>query len=187
HLGKEFDGIVSSVTKFGVFVLFREFDVDGLIKIDELGGDRFEYDEDNLRLVGRKTGLSFEIGMPLRIQVLNADIEGGRIDFGLADKEEFVGPVDSARGKKKSYKNKPGGSRNIGKHNNSKSQFDQKPNTIKNQETGTRVASGLKAQAEAKPKFKNLSEYLDYRKAQQAAQGSSKGKDETTKYRKTNR
>ncbi len=233
HLGKEFDGIVSSVTKFGVFVLLREFDVDGLVKIDELGDDHFEYDENNLRLVGRKTGMAYEIGMPVRIQVLNADIEGGRIDFGIvgvtklksksprAQEGRFKqnaqkgGPREdsSKRGssrrrsekhlskyaypKKKEGEDKSPGkfvsrqqeqarTRKIEKpsekHNNLKSGFDPKPIPFKAKIEESKPTSATSS-SEVKPKFKNLSEYLDYRKAQQAKEGPS----ETTNNGKANR
>jgi ribonuclease R len=86
HLGEEFEGVISSVTKFGLFVLLRQFDVDGLIRVEELGGDRFDFDEENLRLVGRKSGMAYEIGEPLKVQVAKADIELGQIDFVLAGK-----------------------------------------------------------------------------------------------------
>ncbi|HMN67196.1 MAG TPA: ribonuclease R [Bdellovibrionales bacterium] len=84
HVGEEFDGQISSVTKFGVFVLLRQFDVDGLLKVDQLGGDRFEFDAENLRLVGRKSGMAYEIGDPIRVQVAKADVELGQIDFVMA-------------------------------------------------------------------------------------------------------
>ncbi|NJL23937.1 MAG: RNB domain-containing ribonuclease [Calothrix sp. SM1_5_4] len=57
HLGEEFEGVISSVTKFGLFVLLHQFDVDGLLRVEELGGDRFDFDEENLRLVSRKSGM----------------------------------------------------------------------------------------------------------------------------------
>jgi ribonuclease R len=81
HLGEEFDGVIGSVTRFGLFVQLRQFDVDGLIRVEELGGDRFEFDEEKLRLVGKKSGMAYEIGDPMRIQVAKADIELGQIDF----------------------------------------------------------------------------------------------------------
>lgn len=80
-VGQEFDGMISSVAKFGVFVLLREYDVDGLIRLDDLGGDRYEYDEENLRLVARKSGFSYSIGDMIRIQVAAADPELGQINF----------------------------------------------------------------------------------------------------------
>lgn len=85
HVGEEFDGVISSVTKFGIFVLLRQFDVDGLVRMEELGGDRFEYDEEKMRLVGRKSGMAYEIGDPIRIQVAKADVELGQIDFVLPE------------------------------------------------------------------------------------------------------
>jgi ribonuclease R len=85
HLGEEFEGIISSVTKFGLFVLLRQFDVDGLIRVEQLGGDRFEFDEEKLRLVARKSGMAYEIGEPLRVVVAKADIELGQIDFVLPE------------------------------------------------------------------------------------------------------
>jgi ribonuclease R len=85
HLGEEFEGMVSSVTRFGIFVLLRKFDVDGLVRIEELGDDYFEFDEEKLSLVGKKSGISYEIGDPVKIVVAKADIEQGQIDLVLAE------------------------------------------------------------------------------------------------------
>lgn len=87
-VGQEFDGIVSSVTKFGVFVLLRRYEVDGLVPLVELSdrADKLQFDEDRLRLVARGSGLSFEIGDAIRVRIEAVDIELGRIDFVLASK-----------------------------------------------------------------------------------------------------
>lgn len=88
HLGEEFDGVVSSVAKFGIFVLLRQFEIDGLVHIDNLGKEkftRFEFDEENLKLYSRKTGQSFGLGDVVKIRVDSADIIEGKIDFSLAD------------------------------------------------------------------------------------------------------
>lgn len=87
-IGQELDGMISSVAKFGVFVLLREYDVDGLIRIDDLGGERFEFDEENLRLVAKRSGFSYGIGDMIRIQVAAADPELGQINFTLAGVEK---------------------------------------------------------------------------------------------------
>jgi len=99
HVGEEFDGIISSVTRFGLFVQLRQFDVDGLIRMEELGGDRFEYDEEKLRLVGKKSGMAYEIGDPFRIQVAKADIELGQVDF--------VRPEGAKNASKTTFENVP--------------------------------------------------------------------------------
>lgn len=85
YIGQEFEGLISSVTRFGLFVLLRQFDVDGLLRVEQLGGDRFDFDEENLKLVGRKSGMAYEIGEPIRIVVAKADHELGQIDFVLAE------------------------------------------------------------------------------------------------------
>ena len=84
-VGEEFEGIISSVTKFGVFVLLRQFDVDGLVKIERLGNDRFMFDDQNLRLIGSRTGARYSIGDSIRVLVTASDPETGKIDFDLPD------------------------------------------------------------------------------------------------------
>lgn len=90
HLGEEFDGIIMSVAKFGVFVTLRQFDVDGLVKVEELGGDRFEFDEENLRLVGKRSGQVYALGDSIRVQVAACDHQVGRVDFVLVKSEKVT-------------------------------------------------------------------------------------------------
>ncbi|RYZ71776.1 MAG: RNB domain-containing ribonuclease, partial [Proteobacteria bacterium] len=85
YVDQEFEGMISSVAKFGCFVLLRQFDVDGLVKIENLGNDRFEFDEENLRLVGRKGGLVYSIGDQVKVVVTGADPETGKVDFQLSE------------------------------------------------------------------------------------------------------
>lgn len=102
HLGEEFDGIISSVTRFGVFVLLRQFDVDGLVKVEELG-ERLEFDEDHLRLYERRSGRGYEIGDALRVQVAAVDIQNGRIDFVLSSGDERSHANVSTQAKKSKH------------------------------------------------------------------------------------
>lgn len=83
HMGKEFEGIISSVAKFGVFVLLRQFDVDGLVKIEDLGDDHFLFDESSMALRGKKTGIEYKLGDTVKIQVVAADVDLGQINFAL--------------------------------------------------------------------------------------------------------
>lgn len=84
HVGKPFDGIIGSVVRFGVFVLLREFDIDGLIRLDELSKEKLEYDEENLRLVAKRSGLTYQVGDKVEIIVNSVDIDLGQINFSLA-------------------------------------------------------------------------------------------------------
>jgi len=88
HVGEEFDGYISSIVKFGAFVTLREYPIDGLIKLDELSGDFFAYDEENWCLRGRKTGKTFRVGDKVKIKVLNVSVTDGNIDFGLVEHGE---------------------------------------------------------------------------------------------------
>jgi ribonuclease R len=83
-LGQEFDGMVSSVVKFGIFVLLRGVEVDGLIRLDDLGPERYEFDEDNLKLVAKRSGHSYSIGDTVKVTVDAVDIEAGQVNFRLA-------------------------------------------------------------------------------------------------------
>lgn len=82
-LGEIYPGIISSVAKFGVFVLLRQFDIDGLVKVENLGDDYFEYDETQMILVGKKTGKIFRLGDTVDVLVAAVNTEDGKIDFLL--------------------------------------------------------------------------------------------------------
>ncbi len=79
--GEEFDGLISSVTKFGVFVLLRQFNIDGLVRLDDLGLDKWEFDEENLTLTAKRSGLMYKMGDTLKVIVSAVDIELGQINF----------------------------------------------------------------------------------------------------------
>tara|TARA_B100000749_G_scaffold280771_1_gene278672 strand:+ start:171455 stop:173629 length:2175 start_codon:yes stop_codon:yes gene_type:complete len=83
HQGETFKGIVSSVTKFGVFVVLRQFNVDGLVKIEELANEYMEFDQEQMCLVGRKSGYTVSIGDEMEVLVANVNIDLGQIDFSL--------------------------------------------------------------------------------------------------------
>ena len=84
-VGQEFAGIISSVTKFGIFVLLREYDFDGLIRLEDLGSGKLEFDEENLRLVSKGSGFSYSIGDQIKVIVAEANPLEGRVNFMLSD------------------------------------------------------------------------------------------------------
>jgi ribonuclease R len=104
HLGEEFPGIISSVTKFGVFVLLRAFEVDGLIRVENLGNEKFEFDEENLWLVASKSKFKYAIGDAITIRVVNADYDMGQVDFELAS----GAPASRGRRVDRGFDKKPG-------------------------------------------------------------------------------
>lgn len=87
-VGEEFDGIISSVVKFGLFIELPNT-IEGLIHITALKQDYFHYLENHLALVGERTGLTFKIGQKVRIKVIKSDPETREIDFELVEAEEI--------------------------------------------------------------------------------------------------
>jgi ribonuclease R len=87
-LGQEFEGVISSVAKFGAFVSLRQYDVDGLVRGEELFREDFQFVPDELRLVAKKSGLAYSIGDAIKVQVASVDIDSGQIDFILAGEKK---------------------------------------------------------------------------------------------------
>ncbi len=81
HLGEEFDGVITGVTNFGVFVQITELLTDGLVHVTSLVNDYYQYDAGSQRLVGERTGKSFSLGEPMRVRVHRVDMETRKIDF----------------------------------------------------------------------------------------------------------
>jgi ribonuclease R len=84
RVGEEFDGIVSGVVDFGLFVQLDGLQVDGLLHVSALGQDYFTRDSSGFRLVGRSTGRIFKLGDRLRVRVTNVSLDDRRVDFELA-------------------------------------------------------------------------------------------------------
>jgi ribonuclease R len=84
HVGSEFDGIVSGVTSFGLFVELKESQVSGLVHITQLPNDYYHFDPVRHLLSGERRGLQFRLGDSVRVQVLRASLEDRKIDFRLA-------------------------------------------------------------------------------------------------------
>jgi len=81
-IGEEYDGIVSNITSFGMFVEL-ENTVEGLIRFENLGDEYFIYDENKKTLLGEKTKKQYKIGDKVRIKVINANKILRQIDFEI--------------------------------------------------------------------------------------------------------
>ncbi len=83
-IGKVYDGVISGITEWGIYVEINENKVEGMIPIRELDDDFYELDEKNYRLVGRRTKREYRLGQPVSIQVVKANLERKQLDFVLA-------------------------------------------------------------------------------------------------------
>ncbi|WP_459130002.1 ribonuclease R [Guggenheimella bovis] len=83
-IGQCFEGTISSVTSFGLFVEL-ENTVEGLIRLSELKQDFYHYEKETLTLKGERTGARFTIGDKIMVQLIRVNVEQGEINFGLAE------------------------------------------------------------------------------------------------------
>jgi ribonuclease R len=83
HVGEEFEGTISGVTSFGLFVLLDRYFVEGLIHMSSLEDDYYVYLEEQFALVGEHKRRRFRLGDRLRIRVASVNMERRQIDFSL--------------------------------------------------------------------------------------------------------
>ncbi len=84
RVGEEFEGSVSAVTSFGIFVALDNVYVEGLVHISELGQDYFHFDATKHRLLGDRTRKQFRLADRVKVKIVRVDLETSRIDFVLA-------------------------------------------------------------------------------------------------------
>ncbi|NNC99344.1 MAG: RNB domain-containing ribonuclease, partial [Gammaproteobacteria bacterium] len=82
-IGQEFDGVISGVKEFGVFVQLDDIFVDGLVHVTALGSDYYRFDPVNLQLTGDRSGRRFKLGDRIRIVVSKVNLDQAKIDFEL--------------------------------------------------------------------------------------------------------
>ena len=85
RVGDTFNGSISGVTAFGIFVALDEVYVEGLVHVSELGRDYFHFDAAKHHLMGERTHKRFRLGDRVRVEVARVDLDTARIDFMLAD------------------------------------------------------------------------------------------------------
>lgn len=95
RIGEEFEGTVSGVTSFGLFVTLDGLAIDGLVHITELGRDYFHFDPVRHALTGERTGATFQLASRVRVKVARVDMEQAKIDFVLAEASDTDSPPAS--------------------------------------------------------------------------------------------
>lgn len=84
HVGKVFDGVISGVTEWGIYVELVENKCEGMIPIRDLDDDYYTFDEKNYCLVGRRYHKKFQLGDELTVRVAKANLDKKQLDFVLA-------------------------------------------------------------------------------------------------------
>jgi ribonuclease R len=81
HVGGVFEGAVTGVTAFGLFVTLDDYFVDGLVHISELGRDYFRFDAVRHSLLGERTGRRYRLADRMKVKLVRVDLESRKIDF----------------------------------------------------------------------------------------------------------
>lgn len=85
RIGNVYDGVISGVTEWGLYVEVNENKCEGMVSMRDLGNDYYEFDEKNYCLIGRRHHRKFSLGDPVKIKVARANLEKKQLDFILAD------------------------------------------------------------------------------------------------------
>ena len=87
-VGQTFDGVVSGLTDWGIYIEILENKCEGMVSIKSIMDDFYEFDEEEYMIVGRHSGRRFEIGDEVKIEVINANLSRRQLDFKLVELEE---------------------------------------------------------------------------------------------------
>ncbi len=98
-VGQTFDAVISGVTEWGLYTEIIENKCEGMIKSRDLKDDKYTFDEDNYRYVGRSTGKIYALGDKVKIIVVKADLLKKQLDFAFAEDEteKKKAPLDNKR------------------------------------------------------------------------------------------
>jgi len=91
RIGEVFDGTISAVTGFGIFVALDTIYVEGLVHVSDLGEDYFQFDNIKHQMLGERTGQRYRLGDRVRVKLVRADLESNKIDFVLVRDDKTVG------------------------------------------------------------------------------------------------
>ena len=85
HIGTVYDGVISGVTEWGIYVEINENKCEGMVAMRDLDNDYYEFDEKNYCLIGRRYHQKFSLGDAIKIKVARANLEKKQLDFVLAE------------------------------------------------------------------------------------------------------
>jgi len=100
YLGEEFEGIISGVTDWGVFVEIEKMGCEGLLRLAEFRDDYYILEKDHYRIVGERSGKIYSLGDTIRIFVKAVDLSKKTIDFGFAREKnqgQFLGKFHESK------------------------------------------------------------------------------------------
>jgi ribonuclease R len=108
-VGNTYDGVISGITEWGMFVELAETRIEGLVSLRDIKEDYLEFNEESFSLKGKSSGQTFVLGFPVKVKVTRANLEQKQLDYALIWDESWGdptgnsgpssrGPRDSSRG-----------------------------------------------------------------------------------------
>ncbi len=94
HLGEVYEGVISGVTEWGLYVEINDNKCEGLVPVRDLDGDYYELDEKNYCLVGRRTNVRYRLGDAVKVQIARCNLERKQLDLALVDERHPARSVD---------------------------------------------------------------------------------------------
>lgn len=95
HLGEVYNGVISGVTEWGLYVEIDENKCEGLVPVRDLADDYYDYDEKNYCLVGRRNNNRYRLGDTVQVQVARANLDKKQLDFVLVDEKHPPRSLDT--------------------------------------------------------------------------------------------
>ena len=84
-VGGEFDGHISGLTEWGMYVEIEPTKIEGMVALRDVQSDFFEFDQEHYRIVGKRTGVIYNLGDPVRIRVKSTNLEQKLLDYELVE------------------------------------------------------------------------------------------------------
>ncbi|MBQ7213825.1 MAG: ribonuclease R [Bacteroidales bacterium] len=117
-IGQQFNGTISGVTEWGIYVELDDNKCEGMIHIRDLTDDIYYFDEENYRMAGKYTGRQFQLGDRIKIEVWKANLLKKQLDFHLADEAPAERPLGTGPEETEFYVARPLGPVNGGRSGN---------------------------------------------------------------------
>lgn len=150
HLGEVFPGIISAVTGFGFFVELADLYAEGLVHVSTLNSDYYQFDPQKHRLIGERSGMSYNLGDRVTVEVSNINLEERKVDLLLVSAE----PKSRARRRviKKAGQSEKKTSERGAPKKTKKTALDKKPKNSKKTKEAANKKTSRKKTSEATPK-----------------------------------
>lgn len=90
HKNEDFVGVISGVTDWGIYVEIVSNKCEGMVSVRDMNDDHYEFDESEYALVGKKSGVSYQLGEEVVVKVKNTDLVKKHLDFTLIGKPQIT-------------------------------------------------------------------------------------------------